>query len=234
MGEPIAVVVAPEDQEHLPGILREIVEEGIWKGQLLHIREDGTTFPALESCFVTRNTAGEIETMVGMVRDISELLAAEEERLALQAQVIEAQQEALRELSTPLLPLDQKVVAMPLVGTIDSSRAQLVMETLLEGIAAHQAEVAIVDITGVKVVDTQVAQAIIRAAQAVRLLGAEVLLTGIQPQIAQTLVHLGADMSGIVTRSTLQSGIAYALHGKNSKEGGKHNGNGRRNVAGRK
>jgi hypothetical protein len=85
-----------------------------------------------------------------------------------------------------------------------------------------------------KVVDTQVAQAIIRAAQAVRLLGAEVLLTGIQPQIAQTLVHLGADMSGIVTRSTLQSGIAYALNGKNSKEGGKHNGNGRRNVAGRK
>lgn len=231
MGEPIAVLVAPDDQEQLPGILREIVEEGIWKGQLLHIRQDGTTFPALESCFVTRNNEGEVETMVGIVRDISELVAAEEERLALQAQVIAAQEEALRELSTPLLPLDQNVVAMPLVGTIDSKRAQLVMETLLEGIAAHQAEIAIVDITGVKVVDTQVAQAIIRAAQAVRLLGAQVLLTGIQPQIAQTLVHLGADMSGIVTRSTLQSGIAYALNGK---EGVHYNGNGRRNVASRK
>lgn len=88
------------------------------------------------------------------------------------------------------------------------------METLLEGIAAHQAEVVIVDITGVKVVDTQVAQALVQTAQAVRLLGARIILTGIQPQIAQTLVHLGADVGNIITRSTLQSGITYALSGK--------------------
>jgi anti-anti-sigma regulatory factor len=85
------------------------------------------------------------------------------------------------------------------------------MEALLEGVAQHQSRLVILDITGVAVVDTQVAQAFIQAAQAVRLLGAQVMLTGIQPQIAQTLVHLGVDLSGIITSGSLQSGIAAAL-----------------------
>jgi rsbT co-antagonist protein RsbR len=100
---------------------------------------------------------------------------------------------------------------MPLIGTLDSGRAQQVMETLLEGVSTHQAELAILDITGVSMVDTQVAQALVRSAQAVRLLGAQVMLTGLQPQIAQTLVHLGVDLSDIVTRGSLQAGIIYAL-----------------------
>jgi anti-anti-sigma factor len=136
---------------------------------------------------------------------------AEAERAMLHEQIIDAQQAALRELSTPLIPVSDKVVIMPLIGTIDTGRAQQVMETLLEGVAHHQATLAILDITGVSVVDTQVAQALIGAAQAVRLLGAQVMLTGIQPQIAQTLVHLGVDLSGIETRGSLQSGIAEAL-----------------------
>jgi rsbT co-antagonist protein RsbR len=99
---------------------------------------------------------------------------------------------------------------MPLIGSVDSRRAQQVIETLLQGIAASGAQVAILDITGVPVVDTQVADALIRAAQAVKLLGAQVVLTGIRPEVAQTLVGLGTDLRGIVTRSSLQSGIAYA------------------------
>jgi nitrate/nitrite transport system substrate-binding protein len=126
-------------------------------------------------------------------------------------QVIDAQRDALRELSTPLIPISDDVVIMPLIGTIDSQRAQQVMETLLEGVARHQSRLVILDITGVHVVDTQVAQAFIQAAQAVRLLGAQVMLTGIQPQIAQTLVGLGVDLSGIQTQGTLQAGIASAL-----------------------
>ncbi len=126
-------------------------------------------------------------------------------------QALDAQHNALRELSTPLIPLTDGVVIMPLIGTIDSQRAQQVMETLLEGVARHQSRLVILDITGVSVVDTQVAQAFIQSAQAVRLLGAQVMLTGIQPQIAQTLVHLGVDLSGIQTRSSLQEGIAAAL-----------------------
>jgi rsbT co-antagonist protein RsbR len=211
VGQPISVIVAPEDKDQLPGILEQIVERGQWKGQLLHIREDGSTFPALESCFVIRDDAGDVQSIVGIVRDISEQVQAEAERAALQQQIINAQRDALSELSTPLIPISESVVIMPLLGTIDSQRAQMVMETLLEGVAQHRATLAILDITGVPVVDTQVAQALISAARAVRLLGAQVMLTGIQPQIAQTLVHLGVDLSGINTRGSLQAGIAAAL-----------------------
>jgi ligand-binding sensor protein/anti-anti-sigma regulatory factor len=144
-------------------------------------------------------------------KHIEEAQRAEQERVRLHAQVVEAQQAAIRELSTPLLPLADRVVALPLVGSIDSTRAQAVMETLLEGVAHYRAEFAIVDITGVSVVDTQVAQALVNAARAVRLLGAQVVLTGIGPALAQTLVHLGADLSDIITRGNLQAGIAYAL-----------------------
>ncbi len=146
-------------------------------------------------------------------RDITERKQAEQSARAVleQQQIIAAQQAAIRELSTPLIPLSPTVVLMPLVGSIDSNRAQMVLETLLEGIAAHQAETAILDITGVQVVDTQVANALIQAAQAVRLLGAQVVLTGIGPAMAQTLVHLGADLSSIITRGSLQSAVAEAL-----------------------
>lgn len=199
------------DVEHKNHVIQTMIEQGIWQGIWPLKCKDGHIMPTHLSGFLIRNDAGEPFAMGAIIRDITEQQRAEEERLALQEQVIQAQQATLRELSTPLLPLAEKVLAMPLVGTIDSNRAQQVMEALLEGIASHHAEVAIVDITGVRVVDTQVAQALIRTAQAVRLLGAQVILTGIQPQIAQTLVHLGADMSGIVTRSTLQNGIAFAM-----------------------
>ncbi|MDW8144823.1 MAG: PAS domain S-box protein [Roseiflexaceae bacterium] len=144
-------------------------------------------------------------------RDITKQKRAERERQAMQEQIIQAQQAALRELSTPLVPIADGVVAMPIIGTIDTMRAQQIMEVLLQGIADHSADIAILDITGVKVVDTQVAGALIRAAQAARLLGAQVVLTGISPEIAQTLVHIGAEMREMVAKPTLQQGIAYAL-----------------------
>jgi rsbT co-antagonist protein RsbR len=158
------------------------------------------------------STCGDQE-VIAIIRDVTDLKTAEAERLDYQQQIIAAQQAAIRELSTPLIPLSPTVVLMPLVGSIDSNRAQMVLETLLEGIAAYQAETAILDITGVSVVDTQVANALIQAAQAVRLLGARVVLTGIGPAMAQTLVHLGADLSSIITRGSLQSAVAEALEG---------------------
>lgn len=149
--------------------------------------------------------------LIGAMVDITQQKRSEAERESFQQQIIEAQRHALHELSTPLIPLSERVVIMPLIGTIDSARAQQVMDTLLEGVAQHNAELVILDITGVSVVDTQVAQAFIQVAQAVKLLGAQVMLTGIQPQIAQTLVHLGTDLSSIQTRGSLQAGIAAAL-----------------------
>ncbi|MGB9631922.1 MAG: PAS domain S-box protein [Chloroflexaceae bacterium] len=146
-----------------------------------------------------------------LARDITKQRRAERERQAMQEQIIEAQQATLRELSTPLMPIADGVVAMPLIGTIDTLRAQQIMDALLQGIADHHARVAILDITGVKVVDTQVATALIRSAQAARMLGARVVLTGISPEIAQTLVHIGADLREMITKPTLQQGIAYVL-----------------------
>jgi rsbT co-antagonist protein RsbR len=154
---------------------------------------------------------GNAVRMMGTHTDIDERKREEHEREALQQQVIEAQRAALREMSTPLIPLSDHVVLMPLIGSIDTQRAGQIMESLLEGVAHYRADIAIVDITGVMVMDTQVANALIQAAQAIRLLGARVMLTGIGPAMAQTLVSLGADLQGIETRGTLQQGIASAL-----------------------
>jgi rsbT co-antagonist protein RsbR len=128
----------------------------------------------------------------------------------MQEQIIIAQQDSLRELSTPLIPLAAHVVAMPLVGAIDTRRATQIMETLLEGIATLQADYALIDVSGVRVIDTQVADALLRSAHAAKLLGAQVVLTGISSEIAMTLVHLGADLSGIITMATLREGLGYA------------------------
>jgi anti-anti-sigma factor len=191
--------------------------QGIWRGILNYQRKDGSIFPGDGSGFAIRDEAGQPQAFGGIIRDISEQVRQEEERQSLQAQVIEAQRAALRELSTPLIPVSDRVVIMPLIGSIDSQRAQQVMETLLEGVAAHHAEMVILDITGVQVVDTQVANTFIRAAQAVQLLGAQVMLTGIGPNIAQTLVQLGVDLSGMLTRGSLQAGIADALQARNGE-----------------
>jgi rsbT co-antagonist protein RsbR len=186
-------------------------ERGRWQGYSWARRVDGTRWRAFNSVFLIADEHGQTIGQAAITRDVTEQQQAEQERLSLQEQVIQAQQATLRELSTPLVPIADGVVAMPLIGSIDDARAQRIMETLLEGIGAYQAETAILDITGVKVVDTQVASALLRTARAVQLLGAQVVLTGISAEVAQALVHLEAEMHGIVTRSNFQSGIAYAL-----------------------
>lgn len=127
-------------------------------------------------------------------------------------ELVQMQQERVRELAVPLIPLLDHVVILPLIGTIDPERAQQVMDTLLLGIATHHASIAVIDITGVRMVDTQVIQSLLQVARATRLLGAQVILTGIQPQVAATLVHLGTNLGDIITRSTLQAGITEVLH----------------------
>jgi len=142
--------------------------------------------------------------------EIEQRQSAEEERARLQEEIISMQAALLEELSTPLIPLSHEIVLLPLVGTVDSARAAQVLDTLSKGVVTRKARVAIVDITGVPTADTHVTSTLMRAAQAVRLLGAEVVLTGIRPRVAQAFVGLGVDFSNLVTRSTLQGGIAYA------------------------
>jgi anti-anti-sigma factor len=201
----------PEERTHAPVILRQIAEQGIWKGNQRYLRRDGSTIVVQVSAFMIYDEQGNPQRLMGIHRDLTEQQRVEAELQTLQQQVIDAQQAAIRELSTPLVPIAEGVVVMPLVGSIDSRRAQQVMETLLEGVAAHRATTVVLDITGVAVVDSQVANAFIQAAQAVRLLGARVVLTGIQPPIAHTLVRLGVDLSSIHTFRSVQVGIAAAL-----------------------
>ena len=125
--------------------------------------------------------------------------------------VIGRQQRELLELSTPVVQLWDDVLAVPLVGTLDSSRAQVVMETLLQKIVDSGAAIAIIDITGVPTVDTLVAQHLLKTIAATRLMGADCIISGIRPQIAQTIVHLGVDLGDVVTKATLADAFAVAL-----------------------
>ena len=197
--------------EQLADIGQQIASHGSWHGMLTYQRRDGEIVQCYVSSFLIKHSDDDSGVIASVVRDLTEQQRAEQERMRLQEQVIAAQQAALRELSTPLIPIADGVVAMPLIGSIDSGRAQMVVEELLSGVATNRASTAIVDITGVPVVDTQVAGALVRAAQAVELLGARVLLTGIRPEVAQTLVGIGVNLGSIITRSTLQDGITFAL-----------------------
>ncbi|MDX8291901.1 STAS domain-containing protein [Metabacillus indicus] len=124
---------------------------------------------------------------------------------------VSLQKIALQELSAPLIPVFENITIMPLVGTIDTERAKQIMENLLTGVVKHRAQVVLIDITGVPVVDTMVAHHIIQASEAVRLVGAKCLLVGLRPEIAQTIVNLGIDLSQVITKNSLQKGMEAAL-----------------------
>ena len=126
-------------------------------------------------------------------------------------QVIARQQEEMLELSTPVITLWKGILALPLIGTLDSSRTQVVMETLLQRIVDTGAPLAIIDITGVPTVDTLTAQHLLKTVAAARLMGADCIISGIRPQIAQTIVHLGVELGDVVTKASLSDAFAVAL-----------------------
>jgi len=126
-------------------------------------------------------------------------------------EVIERQQQEMLELSTPVIKLWQGILALPMIGTLDSARTQIVMETLLQEIMETGSEFAILDITGVPTVDTLVAQHLLKTVAAARLMGTECIISGIRPQIAQTIVHLGVDLQDILTKATLADAFKVAL-----------------------
>lgn len=140
-------------------------------------------------------------------RQVEDLLLREKRH---QADLLRIQEATLAEMSTPLIPVSDEILVMPLIGTLERRRVDRVLAVLLDGIHRGRTRVAILDITGISMVDAHTADALIRAARAVQLLGAQVFLTGIRPDVAQTLVGIDADLGGIVTCSTLQAGIARA------------------------
>ena len=144
-------------------------------------------------------------------RDITMRKRTDQEQVRLREQIIRTQAAMLAELSTPLIPLNDQVLVMPLIGMIDQQRTQALLTTLLESVHSQRIAVVIVDITGVPQIDKQVALALTQAAQSLRLLDTHLILTGLKAEIAQSLVLLGINLDELIIRSTLQSGISYAL-----------------------
>ncbi|MGW7253843.1 STAS domain-containing protein [Streptomyces sp. NPDC054834] len=138
-------------------------------------------------------------------------LVVMETALSAGEELISRQRQQLLEVATPVIELWEGVVAVPLIGTLDSARSQVVMESLLEAIVDQRARYAILDITGVSTVDSLVAQHLMKTVAAARLMGAECIVSGIRPAIAQTIVHLGIDLGSVLTRASLADALAYAL-----------------------
>lgn len=138
-------------------------------------------------------------------------LDEERRQRASQEEVIQSQKAALYELSAPLIPLSEQIMVMPLVGTLDGERAERVLEALVAGVSGSRASIAILDVTGVPVLDVPVAAALGRAAQAVKLLGAQIVLSGLRAELSRSMEGPGRELSNIVTYSTLRAAVAYAM-----------------------
>jgi rsbT co-antagonist protein RsbR len=173
---------------------------GSWR-----VRKDGSRFIANVVITALRNQDGQLIGFGKITRDITERKLAEEQ--------ISKQAKEILEMSTPIVKIWEGVIIVPLIGTLDTERAQRLTEHLLHRIIETGSLIALLDVTGVPTIDTKSAQHIIETIAAVRLLGAEVVLTGIRPAIAQTLVHLGIDLASVTTRSSLAAGLRYALEG---------------------
>lgn len=163
------------------------------------------------------DTNGQMTHLLRSYRDVTERIEREQRMQAQQQALLAAEdretllQETILQLATPIIPVYDGVLILPLVGALDSERATRVIEGLLEALMQHHASHVLLDVTGLPIVDTAVAAALLQATQAARLLGAKVVLVGVSPEVAQTIVQLGIDLSAIAARSNLQEGLRYAL-----------------------
>jgi rsbT co-antagonist protein RsbR len=226
MGRPYAEIIGRSDPDYVPPEQVEV----FWRGDdevtstgTPHASEEVITPADGETRYIwTRkwpmnNEQGQVIGLCATITDITEIRRRQEQVSQLEAEVkqqlkiIEGQNALLDELSVPVIQVWENILLLPLIGIVESRRAARVLETLLDAVARLAAEIVIIDITGVPVVDTAVAAYLLRAVQATQLLGCQSLLVGISPEIAQTLVGLGVDFSRITTRATLQNGLEYAL-----------------------
>lgn len=186
--------------------------------QKRYIRKDGHAFWTQIDGMPIRDESGKILMFATYIEDITEQRRQDElrqkseaEHLRLQQQIIATQRDALQQLSTPLIPIREGVLAVPLIGAIDRERAHQLLSTVLDGVSTERASMVIVDITGVVSIDGEVASLLARLAQSVKLLGAQVLLSGIRAEVAQRMIEIGVNLAGVQTVGSFQSAIAMAF-----------------------
>jgi rsbT co-antagonist protein RsbR len=204
IGQPLSLLLPGTDHEAIVG------EGGVRHQERVCRRKQGGDVPISFSAEVMRDTHNALQGLVCVGRDLREAKLTEEERARLR-EAVQRQSIILEELSTPLIPVTKEILVMPLIGSVDEGRARRMTEALLAGIVERRVQVAIIDITGVRAVNTEAVHGIVQAVHAVRLIGAEVVLTGLRPDVARTIVDLDVDLAGIVTFSALQRGILYAM-----------------------
>jgi anti-anti-sigma regulatory factor len=190
-------------------VLREQISSAL-RGALL-LRERERAEAALEQAYMEVERQVQ-ERTAELEQEAKEREWAQAENLRLQQEIIEAQRHALQELSTPIIPVLEGIIVVPLIGSIDTMRARDLTRALLAGIRQHRAKVVLLDITGVPMVDSGVADHLNKTIQAVRLKGARTIVTGISDAVAETIVDLGIDWSGVETLRDLQTGLHAALH----------------------
>ena len=200
-------------KEFLKEVAKSRVEQGFTAAEtaLFVLSLKQPVFNALRDAF--KSNPSEMVTEIWAAGDLLDKLSmlTVTNAVALRELTIQRQQEEMLELSTPVVKLWDGILALPLIGTLDSARTQVVMESLLTAIVETNSQVAIIDITGVPTVDTLVAQHLIKTITAARLMGADCYLSGIRPAIAQTIVHLGIDLTNIQTKAKLSDAFALAL-----------------------
>jgi PAS domain S-box-containing protein len=176
---------------------------GRYEGEGWRVRKDGSVFWSNIILSPIRDALGEVVGYVKVARDLTERRE--------QDQLLARQRDEILELSTPVIQVWDKVLVLPIIGTLDSVRAARLTEGLLQRIAEHQAEVIILDVSGVPAIDTTVAQHLLKTVQAARLMGSVSIMSGVRPETAQSIVHLGIDLGGMHSRNTLRDALQLAL-----------------------
>jgi PAS domain S-box-containing protein len=213
IGKGIEDLTSKEEQELLTQKILPLVRKtGSWRGELKQKRQDGSCFDTYMTIFIIQDKNGQPMAQTAIIRNITEQKQAEAERERLQQEVIEAQRQTLKELSTPVIPVMDRIIVMPLIGSVDSIRAIDITRSLLAGISQHRAKVVILDVTGVPIVDSGVANHLNKTIQAARLKGARTIVTGISDAVAETIVDLGIDWGDVETLSDLRTGLIVALN----------------------
>ena len=216
-----AVVMAthPEDRDVLAARIQHTLTTGEpYSVEYRIIVRDGEIRWLSGKGLAMFDESGKPYRLSGMALNVTQRKRDEAESLAVQERIIEAQREALRQLGAPIMPLADHTLAVPLIGLLSEERAEQLTDVVLNAVREHSAKVVLLDVTGVPSVDTSAAEALVKVAAAARLLGARVVLTGVRPQVAQTLVAIGVDLDIFVIKADLQSGIEYAA--KARRDGG--------------